>query len=163
MNKLFAFPLLATCLVGCVSPMEDQAMYEDAMERAKRYVEERGGDGDRANLSSSMADLNGDHLDDVFVYISDEPTVCTGRGCTMLVFENRGNHLKLVSDIRNVHVRLGTEPGESDWSTLIVASKDVLGKDRVGGEPATVYELAFNTESKRGYPSDATEGKLQTW
>lgn len=143
--------------------MEERSLHDDALDMAKRYVEDQGGDVDLARMSSSLDDLNGDYLDDVFVYIWDEPKVCTGKGCTMLVFENKGNRLKLVSDIRNVHVRLGSEAGESDWETLIVASKDAMGKDHVGGEPATVYELTFDRKSRRGYPKDATEGTLQTW
>ena len=149
--------------MGCGTPMEERSLHDDALDMAKRYVKDQGGDVDLARMSSSLDDLNGDYLDDVFVYIWDEPQVCTGQGCTMLVFENKGNRLKLVSDIRNVHVRLGTRPGESDWSTLVVASKDAMGKDHVGGEPATVYELAFDSKSKKGYPEDATQGTLQTW
>ena len=163
MKKLLALSLLASCLAGCSTPIKDWSLHEEALDMAKQYVEAQGGNGEQASMSTSLDDLNGDHLDDVFVYIWDEPQLCTGQGCTMLVFENKGSHLKLRSDIRNVHVRLDTLPGESDWATLVVASKDAMGKDHVGGEPATVYELAFDSKSRRGYPQDATQGKLQTW
>lgn len=160
---LFTLSALTLTLTGCSNPLDDRAIHRDALDLAKRYVEAQGGDSDLARMSSSLDDLNGDHLDDVMVYIWDEPTLCTGQGCTMLVFENRGDRLKLISDIRNVHVRLGSEAGDSDWETLIIASKDAMGKDHVGGEPATVYELAFDPKSKKGYPEDATQGTLQTW
>ena len=163
MKKLIALPLLAFCLTGCGTPIKDWSLHDNALDMAKRYVTDQGGDADLARMSTSVDDLNGDHLDDVFVYIWDEPKLCTGQGCTMLVFENRGSSLKLVSDIRNVHVRLGTLPSESDWSTLVIASKDAMGKDHIGGEPATVYELPFEVKSRRGYPKDATQGTLQTW
>ena len=86
----------------------------------------------------------------------------------MLVFENKGDRLKLRSDIRNVHVRLDqlspdASTSESAWATLVVASKDAMGKDHVGGEPVSIYELAFEPKSKQGYPNDATQGRLQTW
>jgi len=158
-----SFSVLMLILTGCSDPLDDRAIHNDALDLAERYVEAQGGDRSLARMSTSLDDLNGDYLDDVMVYIWDDPALCTGQGCTMLVFENRGGHLKLISDIRNVHVRLGSEAGESKWETLIIASKDALGKDHVGGEPATVYELAFDAKSKQGYPKDATQGTLQTW
>lgn len=152
----FLLPLGLLCLAGC-GEMDSKALSNNASRAAERYIESQGGSIFHSRLSIAQQDLNGDGRQDAVVYIKDDPSVCTFEGCTLLILENQGNSLKQIGAIRNVHARLGMRQGESEWPTLIVASRDNSGSSTAGsdGVAVTAYALPF---SNGAYPSDATLG-----